>query len=157
MSLPGRVGKGDTSNNVRLIEWFESDDTPSHLAALCSEKECENLARDFRDGNVPVCFDHAGSRESEKMTPTMRRPALEGKPERMNDDGTFGFGRFSPVDYLMMEVAIIANDLIWRHNPTSDDWPKGREENLDAIRLFQAIKDAKFADAIQRQEYPSNS
>lgn len=63
MSLPSRVGKGETSNNVRLIEWFEPDDAPSHLAALCSQKGCENLARGFRDGNVPVCFDHGASRE----------------------------------------------------------------------------------------------
>lgn len=90
------------------------------------------------------------------MTQSMRRTAPKGNPERMNEDGTFGFGRLNPLEYLMMEVAIVANDLIRRHNPKSDDWPNGREENLDAIRLLQAIEDAKFADAIQQREPLSN-
>lgn len=61
MSLRG--GRQAISNDVRLAEWFDEDDKPSHLAALCSEQGCDNLARGFRDKNVPVCFDHGASRE----------------------------------------------------------------------------------------------
>jgi hypothetical protein len=62
MSLTtSRGGKQAISDNVRLIEWFDGDDLPSHIAALCSEHGCENLARGFRSINVPVCFDHGAS------------------------------------------------------------------------------------------------
>ena len=59
-----RAGKQAIANNVRLVEWFDEDGgRPSHLAALCSEPGCENLARGFRDKNVPVCLDHGASRD----------------------------------------------------------------------------------------------
>ena len=57
-----RAGKQAISNNVRLVEWFDENGKPSHLAALCSEPGCENLARDFRGRNVPVCLDHGASK-----------------------------------------------------------------------------------------------
>ena len=63
MGLLGRVGKGAVSSNVGLIEFFEPDDTPSHLAALCSEEGCENLARGIRNRDVPVCFAHGATGE----------------------------------------------------------------------------------------------
>ncbi len=59
--LPGRVGIGAVSRQVRLIEYFDVGG-PSFLVALCSAEGCENLARSFQDNDVPVCFDHGACR-----------------------------------------------------------------------------------------------
>jgi hypothetical protein len=63
--LPERVGMGAVSKEVRLIEYFD-EGGPSFLVALCSTEGCENLARGFRDKDVPVCFDHAAQRVEDK-------------------------------------------------------------------------------------------
>lgn len=63
MSLTeSRIGKQAISHNVRLIEWFDEDDRPSHLAALCSKPGCKNLARGFLERTVPVCSEHGASK-----------------------------------------------------------------------------------------------
>jgi len=56
-----RIGMQATSNNVRLIEYFDHP-KPSVLVALCSTEGCQNLARGFQDVNVPICFDHGATR-----------------------------------------------------------------------------------------------